>query len=148
MKQATAFGIDLFLVSLPLLIAPSVEMFPVFALLWFLYIPLGEYYFSQTLGMKIIGTRIVNASDMQSSVAFSTVLRRQIARIGMMWGVIGWLFMFLGKQYVSDYAIVDGRYSSIEPNTDGWVEVHKNNEYKVIFFVLLLMLLFGIIRDL
>jgi hypothetical protein len=97
--------------------------------------------------MKIVGTRILNASDMQSRVALGTVLRRQIARIGMMWGVIGWLFLFAGKQYVSDYAIVDDNYSSIELNADGWVEVHKNNEYKVIFFVLFLMLLFSIVKD-
>ena len=146
MKQAVTFGIDLFLVSLPLIIAPSVETFPLFALLWFLYIPLCEYYFSRTLGMSFIGTRIVNASDMQSRVAIGTVLRRQIARISMMWGVVGWLFMFLGKQYVSDYAIVDTKYSSIEPNADGWVEVHKNNEYKVIFFVLFLILLFSFLQ--
>ncbi len=148
MKQIVAFVIDLFLVSLPLILAPSVEIFPLFVLLWFLYIPLSEYYFSQTIGMKIVGTRIVNASDMQSRVLLGTVFRRQIARIGMMWGVIGWLFMFLGKQYVSDYAIVDNKYSSIEPNADGWVEVHKNNEYKVIFFVLFLMLLFAVVKDL
>lgn len=148
MKQAVAFTIDLFLISLPLIIAPSIEIFPLFTLLWFLYIPLSEYYFSQTLGMKLMGTRIVNASDMQSRVALGTVFRRQIARIGMMWGVVGWLFMFFGKQYVSDYAIVDEKYSSIEINDDGWVEVHKNNEYKVIFFVLFLMLLFAVVKDL
>ena len=146
MKQVVAFAIDLALVSLPLIIAPSIEIFPLFALLWYLYIPLCEYYFSQTLGMKLMGTHIVNASDMQSRVALDTVFRRQIARIGMMWGVVGWLFMFLGKQYVSDYAIVDTKYSSIEANSDGWVEVHKNNEYKVIFFVLFLMLLFSFLQ--
>ena len=148
MKQAVAFGIDLFLVSLPLIIAPSVETFPLFALLWFLYIPLSEYYFSQTLGMKPVGTLIVNASDIQSRVLLGTVFRRQIARISMVWGVIGWLFMFFGKQYMSDYAVVDDRYSSIELNSDGWVEIHKNNEYKVLFFVLFLMSLFAVIKDL
>ena len=147
MKQALAFCIDLFLVSLPLIIVPSTEIFPLFALLWFLYIPLSEYYFSQTLGMKLVGTRIVNANDMQSCVALGTVLRRQIARISMVWGVIGWLFMFFGKQYVSDYAIVDDKYASIEPNAEGWVEVHKNNKYKVLFFVLFLMLLFAVVKD-
>jgi len=85
---------------------------------------------------------------MQSHVALGTVLRRQIARISMMWGVLGWLFMFFGKQYVSDYAIVDDNYSSIEANADGWVEVHKNNEYKVMFFVLFLMLCFSVLKGL
>ena len=56
LKQAVAFCIDLVLVSLPLVIAPSVEIFPLFALLWFLYIPLSEYYFAQTLGMWVVGT--------------------------------------------------------------------------------------------
>jgi uncharacterized RDD family membrane protein YckC len=144
-KQAIAFTIDLALVSLPLIIAPSLEILPLFALLWYLYIPLCEYYFSQTLGMKILGTKIVSA-DIQSNVALGTALRRQIARISMIWGVIGWLFMFIGKQYASDYVIIDKKYSSIEPNADGWVEVHRNNEYKVIFFVLFLMLLFSFLQ--
>ena len=148
MKQIVAFGIDLFLVSLPLILAPSIGVFPLFALLWFWYIPLSEYYFSRTLGMKLLGTRIVNANDMQSRVALGTVLRRQIARISMVWGVVGWIFMFLCKQYMNDYAIINDRCSSIEPNADGLVEVHKNNEYKVMFFVLFLMLLFAVVKDL
>ena len=145
-KQAIAFSIDLVLVSLPLIIAPSLEILPLFTLLWNLYIPLCEHYFSQTIGMKIVGTRILNTSDMQSHVSLGTVFRRQIARISMMWGVVGWLFMFVGKQYVSDYIIVDEKYSSIEASADGWVVVHKNNEYKVVFFVLFLMLLFSFLK--
>jgi uncharacterized RDD family membrane protein YckC len=106
MKQVVAFTIDLTLVSLPLIIAPSVEILPLFALLWYLYIPLSEYFFSQTIGMKLMGTRIVNASDMQSRVALGTVLRRQIARISMMLGVIGWLFMFFVLFLMLLFAVV------------------------------------------
>ena len=142
LKQALAFSIDLGLVSLPLLIAPSLEILPFFTLLWYLYIPLCEYYFSQTLGMRVVGTRILSTKDMQSHIELGTAFRRQIARIGFIWGVFGWLFLFFEKQYIADYVIVDEKYSSIEPHEDGGIEVHKSNEYKVIFFVLLSMFLF------
>jgi len=113
MKQTIAFCIDLFLVSLPLIIAPSIKALLIFELLWVLYIPLSEYFFSQTLGMKLIGTRIVKATDMQDHVTFKTVFRRHIARISMMWGVFGWFFLFFGEQLVKDYIIVDYKYSSL-----------------------------------
>jgi len=71
-----------------------------------------EYYKSQTIGMMVMGTSIVNARDMKSRITFNTALRRQIARISMIWGVIGWLFLLIGKQYMHDYAIVDKNYSS------------------------------------
>ena len=118
-KQAIAFTIDLFLVSLPLMIAPSLEILPYFAFVWYVYIPTSEYYFSQTIGMKIVGTKILNAQDGQSKIDLGTAFRRQIARIGMMWGVLGWLFLFIGKQYITDYYIVDDSYSSIDTNEDG-----------------------------
>lgn len=63
LKQSVAFLIDLTFISFPFIIAPSLESFPIFALLWFLYIPLSEYYFSQTLGMKFVGTRIYSSAD-------------------------------------------------------------------------------------
>ena len=68
MKQAFAFCIDMIIVSLPLIVAPSLESFPIFVLLWFIYIPFSEFYFSQTLGMKIVGTKILNSNDMQSGL--------------------------------------------------------------------------------
>jgi len=142
-KQAIAFTIDLLFVSLPLIIAPSLEILPYFAFVWYVYIPTSEYYFSQTIGMKIVGTKILNAQDSKSKIDVGTAFRRQIARISMMWGVLGWLFLFLGKQYITDYYIVDNNCSSIDTNEDGWVEVHKNNEYKVIFFALFVMFIFA-----
>ncbi|HIP29286.1 MAG TPA: hypothetical protein EYG83_00535 [Sulfurospirillum arcachonense] len=148
LKQAVAFSIDLSIVSLPLIIAPSLEILPFFALIWYLYIPLSEYYFFKTIGMKVVGTKIVCANDMQSHIALGTAFRRQIARISMMWGIIGWLFLFAGKQYVSDYVVIDNRYSSIDTKQDGWIKIHKENEYKVIFFVLLLMILFSMGKEL
>ncbi|MDA3908591.1 MAG: RDD family protein [Sulfurimonas sp.] len=138
-KQAAAFSIDLILVSLPLIVAPSLESFPIFAFLWFVYIPFSEFYFSQTIGMKIVGTHIFHSFKEKSHIKLGTALRRQIARVSIMWGAIGWLFLFLGRQYVNDYVIVDKNHYSIEPSEDGWIETHKNNEYKVIFFVIVLM---------
>ena len=135
MKQAFAFCIDMIIVSLPLIVAPSLESFPIFVLLWFIYIPFSEFYFSQTLGMKIVGTKILNSNDMQSHIELGTALRRQIARISMMWGVVGWIFMFLGEQYISDYVVMDEKYTSIENKQSGLVEAHQNKQYKVLFFV-------------
>ena len=148
LKQALAFSVDLSIVSLPLIIAPSLEILPFFALIWYLYIPLSEYYFSKTVGMKLVGTKIMCSNDMQSHIALGIAFRRQIARISMMWGIIGWLFLFVGKQYVSDYVVIDNNYSSIDTKQDGWIKTHKKNEYKVIFLVLLLMILFTILKEL
>ena len=148
LKQALAFSIDLSIVSFPLIVAPSLEILPFFALIWYLYIPLSEYYFSKTIGMKLVGTKIMCANDMQSHIDLGTAFRRQIARISMMWGIAGWLFLFAGKQYVSDYVVIDGSYSSIYTKQDGWIKTHKKNEYKVIFFVLLLMIFFSMIKEL
>jgi uncharacterized RDD family membrane protein YckC len=96
------------------MIAPSVEIFPLFALLWFLYIPLSEYYFTQTLGMRVMRTHIFASLHTKTHIAFGVASRRQIARISLVWGVIGWILMFLGKQYGSDYVISDGRYCSFD----------------------------------
>jgi len=147
LKQMVAFCIDLALVSLPLIIAPSIEMFPIFTLLWFLYIPLSEYYFSQTLGMRIVGTHIYATLEDKRHIEFGTAARRHIARIGMMWGVVGWFLMFLGKPYNSDYVISDTKNYSVEADEKGLVVAHQNNQYKVIFFAFVLMALFGIVRD-
>jgi len=145
-KQALAFCIDLSLVSLPLILAPSVEVFPLFALLWYLYIPFMEYYKSQTFGMMLMGTRIVNSNNKESHIALGTAFRRQLARVSMIWGVVGWLFLFFSKQYIADYAIVDKNYTSIQTGEDGWVKVHSQNQYKVIFFVLFLMMIFSYLK--
>ncbi len=126
-KQALAFCIDLGFVSLPLVLAPSVEMFPIFALLWFFYIPLGEYYFSQTIGMKLVGTNIYARLADKHRISLGAVIRRHIARIGMLWGVIGWFLMFFGKPYSSDYVISDKKNYSIEPYEKGLVIYPKNS---------------------
>ena len=145
-KQTIAFTIDLFLVSLPLIIVPSLETFPIFTLLWFIYIPLSEFYFSKTIGMSIVGTTILSTQDTQTRVSFGTIARRHIARISMVWGVVGWFLMFFSKQYIADYAIVDKNYSSIQHGDEGWVKVHSQNQYKVIFFVLFLIMIFSYLK--
>ena len=146
LKQAAAFCLDLGLVSLPLIIAPSVEIFPLFALLWFLYIPLSEYYFAQTLGMRIVGTHIFTSLHTKTHISFGVATRRQIARISLMWGVIGWFLMFLGKQYGGDYVISDGKNYSLKVGENGFVKTHQENQYKVIFFAFVLMVLLGFVQ--
>jgi hypothetical protein len=122
-----------------LIVYPSLDSYYIFVFLWFIYIPIAEYYFSQTIGMKIVGTNIVDINNEKKRIKLKTALRRHVARIGMMWGVIGWIFMFLGKQYMSDYNIVDEKYSSIETDEEGWVKVHNNNQYKIIFMMKLFL---------
>jgi len=136
-KQAVAFCIDLSIVSSPLVIDPSVEIFPLFALLWFSYIPLSEYYFSQTLGMKLVGTHIYASHKEKNRISLGTATRRHIARIGFLWGVVGCFLMFLGKPYYTDYVISDGKNYSVDTGEQGLIEVHHNNQFKVLllFFV-------------
>jgi len=146
-KQVVAFCIDLTLVSLPLIIAPSVEIFLLFALLWFSYIPLSEYYFSQTLGMKIVGTHIYASHKEKNRISLGTAARRHIARIGFLWGMVGWFLMFLGKPYHTDYVISDGQNYSVDADEQGFVEVHHNNQYKVILLFFSLMVIMLIICE-
>ena len=146
-KQAVAFCIDLTLVSLPLIIAPSVKIFPLFALLWFCYIPMSEYYFSQTIGMKLVGTHIYASYKEKNRISLATAARRHIARIGFLWGVVGWFLMFLGKPYHTDYVISDGENYSVDAGDQGFIEVHHNNQYKMILFFFILVVLVGTIKD-
>lgn len=104
-KQFFAFCIDIIMVSLPLLIYPSLESLAIFTILWFLYIPLSEYIFGQTFGMKIVGNKIYASTSPLYKVRFITILRRQIAKIGMFWGIIGWISLLSG-QFFKDYTIV------------------------------------------
>ena len=146
LKQAAAFCIDLGLVSLPLILAPSVEIFPLFALLWFLYIPLSEYYFTQTLGMRVMRTHIFASLHTKTHIPFGVAARRQIARISFVWGVVGWFLMFLGKQYGGDYVISDGKNYSLKVGENGFVKTHQENQYKVIFFAFVLIAFFGFVQ--
>ena len=144
-KQAVAFCIDLALVSLPLIIAPSVEIFLLFALLWFSYIPLSEYYFSQTFGMKIVGTHIYASHKEKNRISLGIAARRHIARVGFLWGVVGWFLMFLGKPYHTDYVISDDKNYSVDTDEQGFVEVHHNNQYKVILLFFVVIAFFDVV---
>jgi len=46
----------------------------------------------------------------------------------MVWGVIGWLFLLISKQYVNDYAIVDKNYSSISIDDGGEFKKKKRKK--------------------
>ena len=146
-KQALAFCIDLGIVSLPLIIAPSLESFALFVLLWVLYIPLSEFYFTQTVGMRLVGTRIYASSESGRPISFATAVRRHIARIGLLWGVLGWFLMSLGRPYHTDYLISDGEHCSVEADERGLIEVHHDNQYKVLLLVLVLMALLSTIME-
>ena len=104
-KQFFAFVIDIILISLVLVIYPSIVSLIIFSILWFFYIPFCEYIFGQTLGMKIVGTKIFAATSPLYPVRFISIFRRHIARVSIVWGIIGWLSLFTG-QFFKDYVIV------------------------------------------
>ena len=123
----------------------------IFWFLWVLYIPLGEYFYSQTIGMKIVGTKIYSNLD-KSKVPFKTVLRRHIGRISLVWGVLGWCLLFFGKQFSNDYVIVYKKFYSLDDTVDySDFNEKKNSEtfrdkfksvlYTVIFLVLLIFVI-------
>jgi len=103
LKQLVAFAIDLFVVSMPLVVMLDMTGAFIFWFLWAFYIPFCEYKYAQTLGMKIIGTKIYGVDS--NNISFATAFRRHIARISLLWGVTGWLFLFFGRQYACDYII-------------------------------------------
>lgn len=104
-KQSIAFVIDLAIVSLPLLAFLSLDSAFVFWFLWAFYIPFAEYKYNQTIGMKIVGTKIYKNTNLEK-LTINTVFRRHISRISMVWGIIGWFFVFFGKPLYKDYTII------------------------------------------
>ncbi len=107
LKQLVAFCIDMVTISFVLVVHPSLESYSVFVILWIFYIPLCEYFCTQTLGMRVVGTHIYATYPKKNRVSLSVVARRHIARVGFLWGVIGWLYLLINKQLMDDYIIVD-----------------------------------------
>ena len=111
-KQLIAFIIDFTLISLPLIIMTNLTGAFIFGLLWMFYIPLAELLYGQTIGMRVVDTKIYTSVDTLSAITFWTVLRRHIARISILWGMMGWLFIFFNKQFFIDYVIVSKESAS------------------------------------
>jgi len=141
-KQLLAFVIDMAIVSLPLVVMTNLNGYAIFILLWVFYIPMAELIYAQTLGMRIVDTKIYSNTTALRKISIGVVLRRHIARISIFWGVLGWLFLFFGKQLFSDYTIVSEDYCS----NDGTIEYAKNikkHENKfILWFVLVIFLMF------
>ncbi len=116
-QQLFAFVIDLFLISLPLIVMSNMTGASIFWFLWTFYIPLSEYMYGQTIGMKIVGTKIYSNLD-KSKLSFKTVLRRHIARISLVWGVVGWCLLFFGIQFSNDYIIIYKGFYSLDDTVD------------------------------
>lgn len=148
LKQFFAFSIDLTIVSLPLLIFLSLDSAFVFWALWAFYIPFCEYKFRQTIGMKIVGTKIYSNIDLEK-VSFRVVFRRHIARISMIWGVVGWLFIFFGKPLFKDYVIVYKNYTSNDGTIESAPRVQEiSNKVSYAFLILLIIaFIFAYLRD-
>jgi len=115
-KQFFAFLIDLFLVSTFLVVSPTIEAFFWFSIIWYLYIPLAEIYYGQTIGMKIMGTKIFLSSDIEKNIGYKIAFRRHISRISIIWAPLGWMFLFAGNQLIKDYVIIYKQYTSFDLN--------------------------------
>ncbi len=141
-KQLVSFLIDIVIISLPLVIMTNLIGYAIFIFLWVLYIPMAELIYFQTLGMKVVDTKIYSNTTTLQKISIGVVLRRHIARISMFWGIIGWLFLFFNKQLFKDYAIVSNDYCS----NDGTIEYAKNiKKYEnkfLLWFVLVILLMF------
>jgi hypothetical protein len=109
-KQLIAFIIDFILIVTPLVVFSSMGSLwglNIFSFLWFFYIPFCEYYYNQTIGMRVVGTKIYGSrSGTISKLSFGAVARRQIARVSIVWGILGWIFLLFDKQLGDDYVIV------------------------------------------
>jgi len=103
-RQLLAFLVDMGLMSLPVWIHPCIETVIWFMLVWFLYIPLAEYFYGRTLGMVLLKTRIFGFDGVK--VPWSAVSRRHVARISMLWGVLGWLTLITQFRIAEGYIIM------------------------------------------
>jgi len=104
LRQMVAFAVDMLLMMLPMFLYPSVWMLMWVMVAWLLYIPIAEYYYGQTLGMRLVGTRIYGVDG--GKVPWSAVSRRHQARFSMFWGVVGWLTLVLGMRIAEGYIIL------------------------------------------
>ena len=114
-KQAFAFIIDFNIIAFPLVLFQNIMGLYIFGFVWYIYIPFSEYYFNQTLGMKIVKTKIYGSAEGKiAKLTFGAVARRQIARVSFLWGVIAWIFVFFGKQLGDDYVVVSNNEYSVK----------------------------------
>ena len=104
LRQVVAFAVDMLLMMLPIFLYLSVWMLKWVMVVWLLYIPIAEYYYGQTLGMRLVGTRIYGVDG--GKVPLSAISRRHLARFSMVWGVVGWLTLVLGMRIAEGYIIL------------------------------------------
>ena len=153
-QQLFAFIIDIFLILLPLIIMTNMTGTFLFWFLWIFYIPLCEYFYGQTIGMKIVGTKIYSKLD-KSKLSFKTVLRRHIGRISLVWGILGWCLLFFGKQFSNDYVIVYKNFYSLDDTVNySNLNQKKDHEtfrdklksfiYTILFIVFVIFFIFPI----
>ena len=115
LRQLAAFAVDFGIIAFPLVLAPGLDTAGWMLLMWAFYIPTAEYLFARTLGMGLVGTRIMAATDPYSRVSLIAVLRRHVGRISFFWGAFGWLLSLIGTQVFKDYVIIhDGKASHPE----------------------------------
>jgi|GEM_PF-2748390 len=155
-KQLFAFMIDITIVSFPLIVMPNMTGAFIFWFLWIFYIPISEYFYSQTFGMRVLDTKIYSNID-KSKLTFKTVLRRHFSRIGIVWGVVGWILLFLGKQFSNDYLIVYKDFKSLDDSIDyTYLEEQEDREtftdklkslfYTFVIFLVIVFVIFPIVH--
>lgn len=148
LREFIAFIIDITIICLPLLILLNISGVIVFLILWIFYIPTAEYIFCQTMGMKLVGTKIYASLELDK-ISFKVVFRRHIARISIIWGVVAWLFVFFGKPMFSDYVIVHKEYYSNDESPESASISEKiTNKFPFTFIILLVgFFLFAYIKN-
>lgn len=155
-KQLFAFMIDITIVSFPLIVMTNMTGAFIFWFLWIFYIPIAEYFYSQTFGMRVLNTKIYANID-RYKLSFKTVLRRHFSRIGIVWGIVGWIWLFLGKQFSNDYVIVYKDFKSLDDSIDySYIEEQDDREtftdklkslfYAFVFFLVIIFVIFPIVH--
>ncbi len=145
-KQAGAFGIDMIILILfSTLISAAINIFLmeksylimyfIFISFWLTYIPFCEFKYGQTIGMKIFKTKIFFKDDLVEKL--DAISARQIARVSMVWGVLGWFMFSLGKQVRLCYHIKE------LPLNQSVEKIEEVSGYTNILFYILILISFG-----
>lgn len=105
-RQPVALLLDGLLIGASVLAAVWLDkVFLLAALALLLYfIPFCEWRFGRTPGMALVGNRILLSAEPHH--ALGVVWRRHLARLGLVWAVLGWAAHLAHRGAGADYRIV------------------------------------------
>lgn len=142
-KQALSFVVDIFVLMLfTSVLSAMINSFLleksyfvaylIFIFFWLTYIPFCEFKYGQTIGMRVVKTKIFFRNNLIEKL--DTISARQIARVSMVWGVIGWIMFTLGKQVRCTYKIVE------LPIIRELKEIKESSGYTMLVFYILILI--------